>query len=203
MTLASLALVDCSHARKKTPELSELEGKRVALIDIDGETTARSIVEVALINQLVARGTFEIIAKEEVNKARLAPAQDPLDWVGIARRTGADFALKAKVIQFDADQHEGYSSEEVYDSQLAAERGEKEGKTKHLFKVKSLEARVKVQLDFSKTDPKDPDLRSAVAESEKTVTSEGKVEAVHLPPRLRFLEQVSNEAFKKFFDQYK
>ncbi|MGK5083074.1 hypothetical protein WDW37_07185 [Bdellovibrionota bacterium FG-1] len=197
--IVGLAATGCSHAAKKKPVLSELEGKKVALIEIEGEATARAVVEVALINQLVQRGSFEIIPKQEINQARTATEQDPTDWVGIARRAGADYALKAKVLQFSAEQKDGYSSEELYDSQLAAERGEKEGKTQRLFKVKSLSAKVQVQLDFEHTDPKNPDRRSGVAEAERTVTAESKTEAAHLPPRLRFLEELSNEAFNKFF----
>jgi hypothetical protein len=201
--LASLALAGCSHARKKTPELSDMVGKKVALIEVDGEGTARSVVEVALINQLVKNGTFEVLSKEAVNASRADPTQDPRDWLGIARRAGADYGLKAKVLEFFGEEKQGYSTEEVYDSQLAAERGEKEGKTQRLYKVKSLTGRVRVQLDFTRTDEKDPDPRSAVAEQDGTITAEAKTEAAHLPPRLRYLETLANEAFQKFFEQYK
>lgn len=200
-TAGVLSLAGCSHAKKKTPELSQLEGKKVALVDVEGEATSRKVVEVALINQLVQRGTFEIVAKEDVAAARSAPEQAPQDWVGIARRAGADYAVRAKVLEFKADTRDGYSSEEIHDSQLAAERGEKEGKTQRLYKVKSLAGLVRLQLDFSKTDPNDPDPRSSVSEAEKTVTAETKSGAAHLPPRLRFLEGLANEALKKFFDE--
>jgi hypothetical protein len=207
---ASLALVTtsfclggCSHAKKKIPELSELEGKKVALIEVDGEATARSITEVALINQLMKHGSFDIVSKQDVDAARTAPEQDPTDWRGIGRRAGADYALKAKILEFTSEEHEGYSSEEVEDSQLAAEMGESARKTQHLYKVKSLTGKVRVQLDFARTDVKDADLRSGVAESEDKVTAEAKTEAAHLPPRLRFLEKIENEAFRKFFEQYK
>lgn len=199
--LALSVLIACSHgAKRTTPELSKLEGKKVALIDVDGEDTARRIVEVALINQLVARGTFIIVSKQDVEAARVAPSQNPTDWVGIARRAGADYALRGKVLNFDGDIREGYSSETVEDSQLAAERGPDEGKTERIYKVKSLDGNVRVELQFAATQG--DDIRTAVAEKTGRVVSEGKDEAVHLPPKLRFLENLANAAFKDFFDRY-
>jgi hypothetical protein len=199
----SFVLGGCSHARKKTVELSDLQGKKVALISIDGEPTARSVVEVALVNQLIQHGSFDLVSKQDVEKARVAPAQDPTDWVGIARRAGADYALKAKVLEFESEEKNGYSSEKVEDSQMAEEMGENARTTERIYKVKSLTGTVRVQMDFSKTDAKDPDNRSGVAESSESVTAEAKTEAAHLPPRLRFLEKIAGDAFRKFFDQYK
>lgn len=203
MTSLSLALGGCSHARKKTVELSEMQGKKVALISIDGEETARKVTEVALINQLVQHGSFDLVSKQDVEKARVAPDQDPMDWIGIARRSGADYALKAKVLQFDATENKGYSSEKVEDSQMAQDMGEDHRMTDQIYKVKSLVGHVQIQLDFAKTDPKDPDLRTGVAEAEDTVTAGTRTEAPHLPPSLRFLEQIEGKAFAKFFEQYK
>jgi hypothetical protein len=197
------ALTGCSHAKKKDVALSEMLGKKVALISIDGEETARKVTEVALINQLVQHGSFDLVSKQDVEKARIAPDQDPMDWIGIARRSGADYALKAKVIQFDATEHQGYSSEKVEDSQMAQDMGEDHRMTDQIYKVKSLAAKVQIELAFAKTDPKDPDLRTGIAESEETATSGTRTEAPHLPPSLRFLEQLEGKAFAKFFEQYR
>ena len=197
------SLQGCSHAKKKVPELSLLEGKKVALIDVEGEASSRGIVEVALVNQLVKRGTFDLVSKEDVTRARIAPEQNPNDPIGIARRAGADYALKARVLEFSAEEKSGYSSEKTYDSQLAAERGEKEGTIQKLYRVKSLIAKVRIELSLSKTDPKDSDTRTAIAEAEETVQAEEKTEAAHLPPKLFFLEKLTNEAFARFFEQYK
>ena len=182
------------------PELSSLEGKKVALVGVDGEETARKVVEVALINQLSLRGTFILVSQEDLETAKASPAQDPTDWKGLAKRAGADFALRAKVLNFDADERQGYSEETVEDSVIAEEQGEENAKTTHLYKVKSLTGHVKVQLDF--TDVKSSETRSAVAEAKDITTEEGKTQAAHLPPRLRYLENLSNQAFAKFFDQY-
>lgn len=203
LALTGLALGGCSHARKKTVDLSEMQGKKVALISIDGEDTARRVTEVALINQLIQHGSFDLVSKQDVEAARIAPEQDPTDWIGIARRSGADYALRAKVLSFDATERAGYSSEKVEDSQMAQDMGEDHRMTDHLYKVKSLTGKVQVRLDFSKTDPKDPDLRTGVAEAEDVATSGTRTEAPHLPPRLSFLQQLEGKAFAKFFEQYK
>lgn len=197
----ALSLGGCSSGKKKTtPELGKLEGKKVALVEVEGETTPRKIVEVALINQLIQKGSFILVSKQDVETARRAPAQDPNDWQGIARRAGADLALRARVIQFDADTREGYSSEEVEDSQLAAERGKDKGKDTRYFKAKSLTGKVQVELEFTQLD--NGEARRAIATHEETVTADAKSSAIHLPPKLRFLEKISNEAFRDFFDRY-
>ncbi len=41
--------------------------------------------------------------------------------------------------------------------------------------------------------------RSEVTEESDQVTAESKVEAAHLPPKLRYLERLANDAIRKFF----
>lgn len=203
LTLVFVALLAISCATSKkilTPRLSKLEGKKVALIDIEGETTAKSVVEVALVNQLLQKGSFTLIGKKEVEAARLAPDQNPLDFKTIAKRVGADYALLAKVLEFSAEEKEGYSAEEVEDSQLAAERGKAEGKTHRLFKVKALHGKIRVELKFIALS--DGDIRTGVAESDEQLLQDQRKEAIHLPPKLRFLEKTANIAFKNFFEKY-
>lgn len=197
----ALSLISCTTAKKNktNPALAEMTGKKVALVSIEGEDTARRVVEVALINQLVQRGTFILVSKQDVEAARTAPQQDPRDWNGIAKRTGADYALRARVIQFQADQNEGYSSDTVYDSQLAEEQGT-DGKTERVYKVKSLDGHVRVELQFIRLS--DNDTRIGFANADEKVEADAQKTAIHLPPSLRFLEKLSNKAFKEFFDQY-
>jgi hypothetical protein len=200
-----LALVSgCSSARKKTPELSkpklsEMLGKRVALLEVAGEATATRIIETALVNQLIRTGSFILIPKKEVESARQDPTLDPLDDKALARKVGADYTLRAKVLSFLADNHEGYSSETVEDSQLAAERGD--GKTERLYKVQSLDTEVRVQLDF--VDLKTTETKSGIAEAKDRVVAEAKDSAIHLPPKLRALDKLAQEAFKQFFERYR
>jgi len=194
-----LALSGCSHTSKKTaPELSKMEGKKVALVEVVGAETERSVVEVALINQLTRNGTFIIIPKEDVQAARVQFQQDPSDWKGIARRAGADYALKARVLQFDAKTNVGYSEEKVDDSLLAEETGE--GETERLYKVKSLTGTIKVELQFANLA--DGTVRMADAEKTDKVFADEREGAAHLPPPLGFLEKLCNEAFQDFFAKY-
>lgn len=196
----------CSSSRKTTLELSALRGKKVALVEIDGEASAKAIAEVALINQLTRRGSFVLISKREVEEARLAPDQDPTDWRGAAKRAGAEYALRVKVLDFTSEVREGYDTEEVYDDQLAEERGKEGGNTQRVYRTKALEGNVKYELEFTPLkdakDPKDLDTRVGVAEHSERIVQSAKDKGINLPPRLRFLEKLSNEAFRKFFDQY-
>jgi hypothetical protein len=202
LTSLLVLLAACSSAKKNAsekPELSELQGKKVAFLSVEGEATARKIVEVALINQLVQRGTFILISKQEVDAAQKAPDQDPMDWRGIATRAGADYALQAQVLQFEAPIQEGYSTREVQDSQLAEEMGT-DGKTQQVFKAKSLNGHVRIQLTFTRLI--DGETKTAVAEAEEKIEANSQSSSIRLPPQLRFLEDLSNKAFRKFFDQY-
>jgi hypothetical protein len=201
--LFCLFLAGCSGKKvRTTPELSKLEGKKVALVEVDGEETARNIVEVALVNQLVRTGYFELVSKQDLQAARVAVDVDSSNPMAVARKAGADYALIAKVLAFDANEKQGYSEEKVHDSQLEQETGN--GETTRVYKVKRLDGHVAVELDFTDVRSQEKgETRSAVAEKTEQVTSEAKTEAAHLPPRLRFLEKLSNEAFQEFFEKYK
>jgi hypothetical protein len=202
--LAVVYASGCSSGPKRTtPELSKLEGKKIALVEVEAEPTARRIVEVALVNQLMKRGTFELVSKQVLDTARIKPHTKLDDIAELAREAGADYALIAKVLEFDATTREGYSKEVVEDSQMAAERGEDARMTERTYKVKSLTGKVRVELTFirAKAD-EDTDRRTAVAEADKVVTVEEKTSAARLPPKMRFLEELANEAFAKFFETY-
>ena len=198
LPLLAVAGGACSHGRKSTPVLSDMIGKKVALVEVVGEDTARQATEVALINQLTARGTFILISKEDVEAARVQFQQDPSDWKGIAKRAGADYALKARVLEFKSDVNTGYSHQTVQDSQMEAETGN--AKVDELYKVKALTGSVKVELSFSNLA--NDDTRVAVAEKEGRAEADERKGAAHLPPRLSFLTGLLEQAFRQFFDQY-
>lgn len=176
-----------------------MEGRKVALVEIQAEPTARSIIETSLVNQLVKRGTFLLVPKQEIDAARSSHQVDNSDPAAVAKAAGADYALKAEVLKFEADTREGYSDEEVEDSQLAEERGD-DGKTRRLYKVKAMTGDVQIRLEF--LNLKTGDLRTGVAEKTDRVEAEARTSSAHLPPKIRFLERLSNEAFHEFFERY-
>ncbi len=193
-------LSSCATSKKVEPELSAYKGRKVALIEVEGESTSRKVVEVALINQLVKRGSFVLVNKKDVEAARVDVKVDARNDAQVATHAGAEIALRAKVIEFDGEVHEGHSTERVYDEQLAAERGEKEGTTDRLYKVKRLDGKVKVELTF--IDLKNSDTRVGIAEAVESTEGDERKGAIHLPPVLRFLEKVANTAFQNFFEKY-
>jgi hypothetical protein len=192
-------LAACSHASKSTtPELSQMLGKKVAFVEILGEKTAAQATEVALINQLTRNGTFIILSKEDVEAARVQFQQDPSDWKGIAKRAGADYALKARVLEFSSQVNVGYSHQTVEDSQMEAETGE--SKSDELYKVKRLTGKVKVELQFANIA--DGTVKTGTAEKEGQAEGDERQGAVHLPPRLSFLIGLLEQTFQDFFKEY-
>lgn len=189
----------CSSAPKKTtPELAKFLGKKVALVGVDGEETARAICEVALVNQLRARGTFELLPQSAVNAARTAHDIDSTSDAAVARRAGAELSLRARVLKFSAEEREGYDAVVEEDSQMEAETGN--AQTKRVFKVATLLGTVEVELRFQ--DLETSEVRVATAKAEKSTYAESKYKAGHLPPKLGFLEGLANEAFRDFFERY-
>ena len=197
--IAAIAFASCKTAPKKTtPELAKLAGKKVALVSVEAEDSARSMVEVALVNQLVQRGTFILVSQQDVEAARADFRQDPTNWRALARRAGADVALRAHVIALDATTRTGYDTEVVKDSQWEEETGEET--RKKTYKVKSLTGHVAIRLDF--TDLSNDDNRTGVAIADEVVKAEEKKSPAILPMKLSFLEKLTNAAFKKFFIDY-
>ncbi len=198
----SLIAVGCSSAKKR-PEnearLSDFAGKKIAIIEITGETTGQRIAEVALINQIRKRGTFVLVSKKDVSTARVAFDQDPTARLEIAKRAGADLALVMDVRRFSAEVRKGFDRNREYDSQMAEDRGENEAEVDRLIPVHTMEGEVQFDLAFMPVDGSEP--KQGEAAASRSITERAKDAAIHLPPKLRFLEELSNEAFEKYFEQ--
>ncbi len=193
----------CSSTPKKLRENSfrMAEGKRVALVDIDAENSARSIIEVSLVNALTRTGYFDLVAKEDVTKAKALPGMIPGDVREIAKAAGAEFALSIHAKKFFAEERKGHSNERVYDSQLAAERGRDAGETDRLYEVRVLEG--EVETEFVLTHVETGDVVRSITKNKEEVIRDSRQGAIRMPPRLRFLEQVTQKAVDAFFDQQK
>jgi hypothetical protein len=198
ITCFLLTVSSCAGKKKTTPELSLLEGKKVALVAIEAEPGARNMIEVALVNQLHDHGSFILVSKQDVESARLRPDIDPLDWKSIAEAAGATVALRTRAVVFEANERQGYSKEEIFDTQLAEDRGD-DGKDVRVYKVKGLKARVDYELSF--TDLRTGETKIGHARAEDTVTAEAKNESAHLPPRMKYLSDLTERAFKTFFNE--
>jgi hypothetical protein len=198
-----------SRPPRTTPKLSELEGKRIALVEVGAEPTQRAMIEVALVNQLQSEGTFELIAKEEIQKAKAAPDVDTTDLQALGRSVGADYLLQIEVLALEATERSGVDRITVEDSQLAEEQGEDARQTTRLVKVKSLTGKVSLKIRFTPVRPLGApatpltEPREAVATQEDRVTAREEKTAIRLPGRIRFLETLIQKAFSDFFKQYK
>lgn len=189
----------CSSSKKRAsePELSRYKGKKIALVELKAEKTARTIVEVALANQIAKRGTFVLLPKQDYDEARARIGVNTIDPNEVARAMGADYSLRIRLDQFEAKETKGFSKEEVDDSQLAAERGS--GKASQVYPVKALEGKVRASLTF--TDLTSGDVRAGDAVGMDRVEADAKTEAIHLPPKMKFLSDLTEKAFEEFFDR--
>lgn len=156
----------------------------MALVGIEGEPTAARTVEVALVNELVKSGAFELVNKRE------ARADD---------HGGAEYLLRIQVLEFSATEQTGYDEVEVEDSQLKEETGD--GKTKRILKAKSMKGTVRCRFDF--TTVATNEVRTATTESSETLVANEEKAAIHLPPKLRFLEGLAQKTLHRFFEEYR
>lgn len=202
--LFSLALSQsgCSSSSKKGEieevDLAEFQGRKIALVEVQGPPISQQIVEVALVNQLIQHGSFQLISKQEVSRARGSVGVDSSNPQMIAAFAGADVSLQIDVKKFDATEKSGFSKQEEIDDQLAEERGS--GETERVYRVKELRGGVEFELLF--TDLSSQKKWQGTASSQKSVQADDRKSAIHLPPKLRFLEEISNKAFQDFFDRY-
>jgi hypothetical protein len=199
-----LLLGACSSAPRTTPRLSDLIGKRVALIEIEGEATQRSMIEVALVNNLQREGSFELISKEELQQAKTAPDVDTSDDQALGRKLKADYVLRIRALNFDASERQGYDRVKMEDSQLAAERGESARMTQRLVKVKSLTGTVALKIRFTPVAGagQEPASREATQTVTDTVRATEEKGAIRLPEKMSFLSRLTQRALDEFFKQY-
>ncbi len=155
------------------------------------------MVEVAIVNELIKRGDFELISKKEFERARSEVEASPLAIAETAKRLGAHLLLKAEVRESTVDAEQGYDRVETEDSALRDETGN--GKTDRLIKVKRLTGRVTIYFEFQ--DLATSETRSALETESEELRETEERGAIRLPPKLRFLERVVQKTVTRFFEQ--
>ena len=209
IVLLLVSITACSGKKKRPSEeglsdqevaannldFDQIKGRKIALLSISGEQTGRKIVEVALVNQIKKRGTFSMVSKQSIEKSKERVEQDPMDDAGIAKGAGADLGLRVEILKFDAQEHTGYSKEEIEDDELKAERGD--GKATRYFRAKSVEYDIQYRLDF--TDVTNNTKRIALLQKQDRELAEEQKGSMRFSPRLRHMEKLTNEMFDEFF----
>lgn len=99
-----------SHVTAKTaesqlaerPELFDVFGKKVALLEVTGLVDENKTVRSSLLGQLVSRGTFLLLSRDKVDEATKTFTQnaDPQTRMkGIGKHLGADYVLTIELKQ--------------------------------------------------------------------------------------------------------
>ncbi len=196
LVLLSLLLTSCSHKKtKKALTQDELRNKVVALVDVNGAKEAKLQTEVAIVNEIISKGRFQIVDRATVQSA-LVEHPTEADWQALGRQVHADLLLKIDILEFKVDSRQGYDGVEEEDSLLSSEHRESRStKWKHLYKVKAQQGFVKVRARFF--DVKDATfVVDRESEAERTYNSrEGE-----LPRNMKILEDLTQHAVATLFD---
>jgi curli biogenesis system outer membrane secretion channel CsgG len=192
----ALTTSSCSHS-KKAPQitLSELKNKKVALAEVRGAKEARTQVEVAIVNEIIEQGRFQIIDRATVANALVEHPTEG-DWQRLGQALGADIIFSVDVVEFKTDQRTGYDAIEEEDSLLSEEHREsRKKKWRKLYKVRQREGYVKLNMRFFDV-------------AQGRVISEGPAEASashnsrdgDTPRAMKLLETLTSKAVRSYFD---
>ncbi|MBN20148.1 MAG: hypothetical protein CL678_02585 [Bdellovibrionaceae bacterium] len=197
LIFVSLLGLHCSSSTKKI-ELSEFSGKSVALVEMKGTPTAQRITEVALINQLVHHGSFKLIPKKRIEQLKSQYDTDSTQLVSIAKKANADYALWIDIQQFKAEDEKTKVFKKTIDEDLLAETGS--GVTEKVVPLITREGVYSASVRFMNLQTE----KTSTGEvfSEKKEIHEEIKSAIHLTPKLRFLEMLAEDAFQKFFKEH-
>jgi hypothetical protein len=195
--VSQCVLSGCAHKKAVEPLTREaLRGKRVALADVRGAGESKTHVEVALVNEVIENGRFEIVDRATVQSA-LAEHPTDADWQALGKAVGADYVLSVNVSEFNVAERSGLDRVEYEDSVLAEERGERKPvQATRYSRVKSLEGSVKLSallFDVSENIIVHQGFGSAT----KTANSRER----KVPGKMALLEELSARAMRDFFEK--
>ncbi len=200
LKLALITLVVCSAgcAKKKaeTLNLRMLESKKVAVAEITGDEKSAKMVEIALVNEIIEQGRFQIVDRTTVKEALVTyPAEN--DRVRLGKKVGADYVLSVAIQEFKVTDRSGLDQVEEEDSQMTEEwKSSDPIKTKSYVKVKGREGIVRLMFKFLDVE-KDEVIFKGIGSGRETVNSREQT----IPGQLKLLEGLSNRAVRDFFDR--
>lgn len=166
----------------------------MALAEVRGGPESKSHVEVALVNEIIDQGRFEIIDRTSVQEA-LVSYPDRSDWKRLGGYLKADYILAFKVSEFAVKEKEGYDRVEEEDPSLEAETGN--AKTSRYTKVKGRQGTVSLQgTVFNVVEGRVSYDGMGTAAEDMRVT-EGNFSA---PGKMQLLEKLTKRAIRDFFE---
>lgn len=194
ISVAQLLIQGCAH--KKAFDRDELQSKRVALAEIKSAAQSKTQVEVAIINEILEHGRFEIVDRTSVQEALVTyPTQT--DWKRLGEKLDADYIMSVRVAEFKVDERHGYDVTEEEDSVLAEEAGQsKPIKTKNYYKVKSYTGFVRLLIVLFDVK-RDAIAYQGSGESNQTVNSRD----MNMPGKMKLLETLTHKAVTDFFEK--
>lgn len=201
-TLSILALLllfvpACASKKKnQTETLSQhaLRGKIIALAEVRGPKEARDLVEVALVNDIIEKGSLYVVDRTTVAEALATyPAENDRQRLG--QKVGADYVLTLAIEEFKVIDRQGLDAVEEEDSVLTEEwREKKTVVAKSYKKVRSSEGIVRLRFDFLDVSTGER-AYSGVGEVRETFHSRER----DLPRKMQLLESLTSQAVTDFF----
>jgi hypothetical protein len=194
-TLLVAAFMGACASKKSVPERpADLRDKRVALTEISGSADVRQLVEVALVNELLENGRFEIVDRPST-LALLAEYPTPQQWPALARKLDAQLYLTITARHSAVSVRTGFDEIEESDSVLAEEHREPGKKARRYQRVRGKAANVELVFRFFDSSSGALLIEGIGQSSREANSREGP-----LPGSLSLLESLVSEAVRSFFE---
>lgn len=195
--VSQLTFHGCSH-KKDIKQLSkeDLQSKRVALVEIKGAPESKNQVEIAIINEILEHGRFEIVDRVTVQDA-LTTYPTESDWKRLGDKVDADYIMSVRIAEFKVDERQGYDKLVEEDSVLAEEAGQ----TKPMMgtryqKIKAYSGFVRLNIIMFDVDQNAIIYQGAGQASETQNSRDMK-----LPGKMKLLETLAHRAVTDFFEK--
>ncbi len=171
-----------------------LRGKIIALAEVRGSKEARDLVEVALVNDIIEKGSLYVVDRATVAEALTAyPAENDRQRLG--KKVGADYVLTLAIEEFKVVDRQGLDAVEEEDSVLTEEWREKKPViAKSYKKVRGVEGIVRLRFDFLEVGTGE-NAYSGAGEARETFNSRER----DLPRKMQLLESLTSQAVSDFF----